>query len=210
MCTKWYVRMCVYFMCCASHFQMKRFHQWFDDNSCLPKCMFLWCLIPRLGWLGNETEGKVELLSYNQTLSFVNCARTNFSYDTQSLLVVWSSSTHKNGHIVFQQLVLVLCQCTDNSLQRSQVTLYCVYHQNVCVCECVRIHACMNCWVIVALVSLCGKSLALFPGHCWFCSLLTLNVAATLVKLAMPPPMIRTLPAETHIRCNMKDITWRH
>ena len=58
--------------------------------------------------------------------------------------------------------------------------------------------------MIVALVSLCGKSPALFSIFWWPCSILTLNVAATFVKLAMPPPMIRTLPAETHIRCTIR------
>ena len=62
----------------------------------------------------------------------VNCAPTNFSHDTQSLLVVWPSPAHKDGHIVLQQLVLVLCQCTDNPLQRSNAVMsHYVYHHGL-------------------------------------------------------------------------------
>ena len=47
---------------------------------------------------------------------------TNFPHDPQPLLVVWSSSAHKDGHTVLQQLVLVLLQRTHDALQAKQHT----------------------------------------------------------------------------------------
>lgn len=47
---------------------------------------------------------------------------TNFSHDTQSFLVVWASSPHKDPHLVLLQRALVVLNCSNNALRKKQRT----------------------------------------------------------------------------------------
>lgn len=47
---------------------------------------------------------------------------TDFSHDTQSFLVVWASSPHKDPHLVLFQRALVVLNCSNNALRKKRRT----------------------------------------------------------------------------------------